>query len=516
MAADHLRDPNAGARRGAHFKTTDDVPRAIGKHAAPSRPATADAEATAAPAPASAPAHVPSHAAPRTRESLEGAVASVLDVDEQRIADLASGKAEGMDPSVRRASRISDKFQASFEDKLEPASAASANIAGTAHLQGVAADPEPSAEDDEALDPPDSPADVYHSDAPVKPRRRIPLAAKVLVSLLVVLLGVAGGVWAWVASLEGAMSIDEADRAELEDALVAPSQEQGEATYMLIIGSDAREGDTFSRSDVIMLARVDEDDATVTLVSVPRDTMVTSPSGQLEKINAAYNYGPASTVRAVSEFAGVDISHYVEVDFDGLKEVVDALGGVTVDVPEDIVAGNGGTSLSAGVQVLDGEQALAYARERYNVSGGDFGRAQAQRQIVEAIVREVLASSPMEIPGLVSQLAQSISTDLSVPDIASYALEIQRAGSPLQVYSAVAPSYALNQDGVSYVATMYDEWREMMQRVDAGLDPNDETAQIPEAQLQDERLGAATNAAGPRDYRALADGSALTTDDVAH
>ena len=63
---------------------------------------------------------------------------------------------------------------------------------------------------------------------------------------------------------------------------------------------------------------------------------------------------------------------------------------------------------------------------------------------------------------------------------------------------------------------MYDEWREMMQRVDAGLDPSDETAQVPEEQLQDERLGSATNAAGPRDYRALADGSALTTDDVAH
>lgn len=516
MATDDLRDPKAGARRGAHFKTAgDDVPSAVGKHAAPARPAAAHDEAPAAPA-ASAPSHAPapSHAAPRTRESLEGAVAGALDVDEQRIADLASGRAEGMDPSVRRAARIRDKFQASFEDELEPASAASAKAAGTAHLQGAAAEPATAPDGDAS----EAPADVYHSDAPVRKRRRrrVPLAAKVLIALLVVLLAVAGGIWAWVASLEGAMSIDEEDRAELEDALVAPSQEQGEATYMLIIGSDAREGDTVSRSDVIMLARVDEDDAAVTLVSIPRDTMVTSPSGQLEKINAAYNYGPASTVRAVSEFAGVDISHYVEVDFDGLKEVVDALGGVTVDIPEDIVAGNGGMSLSAGVQVLDGEQALAYARERYNVSGGDFGRAQAQRQIVEAIVREVLASSPMEIPGLVSQLAQSISTDLSVPDIASYALEIQRAGSPLQVYSAAAPSYALNQGGVSYVATMYDEWREMMQRVDAGLDPSDETAQVPEEQLQDERLGSATNAAGPRDYRALADGSALTTDDVAH
>ena len=106
---------------------------------------------------------------------------------------------------------------------------------------------------------------------------------------------------------------------------------------------------------------------------------------------------------------------------------MDALGGVTVDVPEDIVAGNGGMSFSEGEQVMSGEQALAYARERYNVTGGDFGRAQAQRQIVEAVVRQVLASDPLEIPGLVAQLADAIVTDLSLADIVSYALELQGA-----------------------------------------------------------------------------------------
>ena len=264
-----------------------------------------------------------------------------------------------------------------------------------------------------------------------------------------------------------------------------------------------------------MLARVDTARATVTLVSIPRDTMVQASNGGTEKINASYNYGPAFAVRAVSEFAGVDIAHYVEVDFEGLEQVVDALGGVTVTIPEDIPAGNGGTAFSAGEQTLTGEQALSYARERYNVSGGDFGRAQAQRQIVEAIVRQVLAASPVQIPGLVGQLASSVSTDLSSADIASYALEIQRSGESLTIYSAATPSYSLSQDGVSYVATMYDEWRAMMRRVDAGLDPSDSSAEIPQEQAEDERLGAATNAAGPRDYRALAESAALTTEDVA-
>ena len=97
----------------------------------------------------------------------------------------------------------------------------------------------------------------------------------------------------------------------------------------------------------------------------------------------------------------------------------------------------------------------------------------------------------------------------------SYALGLQGLEGSLDVYSATAPSYAYDEGGVSYVATMYDEWRAMMQRMDAGLDPADEDAVIPAEQLADERLGAATNAAGPRDYAYLAETSALTTDDVA-
>lgn len=312
------------------------------------------------------------------------------------------------------------------------------------------------------------------------------------------------------------MSVSDEDRAALDAELVAPTPQLSvpEPFYALIIGSDARSGDTVSRSDTMMLARVDIGSGVVSLVSIPRDTMVYNDSGGIEKINASYNYGPAATVRAVSELAGVDIAHYVEVSFGGLKDVVDALGGVTVNVPEDIDDAKAKLTLSAGTQVLDGATALKYARARYSVTGGDFGRAQAQRQIVEAIAREVLASSPVELPNVIGKLAESVTTDLSVTEIISYALSLQGVGG-LTMYTAAVPSYVYDQGGVSYVATMYDEWRAMMQRMDAGLDLSDETAEIPAAQLANERLGSATNAAGPRDYAWLAESSPLTTDDVA-
>ena len=436
-----------------------------------------------------------------TRDSLEGAVNGPVAEGPEGLDSLRSG-AEGVRPSVSRTHRERtglDSVVPRLDEEFEPKTRVSSHLNGTAVFRSAGDGGEPGQD----LEP-----------AGKSPRRRIPIVGKVLIVLLAVLLVVAAAAWAWIASLESSMSIKEEDRAELEEVLVEPSEVQGEAFYALIIGSDARTAGETSRSDVIMLARVDVTDGCITLISIPRDTMISGTMSSVEKINAEYNYGPAATVRAVSKFAGVDISHYVEVSFEGLEQVVDALGGVTVDIPENISAGNGGFSFTKGEQLLNGEQALAYARERYNVSGGDFGRAQAQRQIVQAIVSEVLASGPTEMPGLITKLAESISTDLSVPDIISYALDLQGSSSSLTMYSAATPSYALNQGGVSYVATMYDEWREMMQRVDAGLDPNDESAQIPEEQRQNERLGSAENGAGPRDYEELAANS-LTTDDVA-
>ncbi len=339
-----------------------------------------------------------------------------------------------------------------------------------------------------------------------------------LVIVLALIVGAGAGLALYVKSLNDSMAMDETQRNELLEVLApaaSTDQQAEEPFYMLLIGSDAREGDTASRSDVTMLVRVDTANATVDLVSIPRDTMVTL-NGSTQKINAAYAEGGAAlAVQTVSEFAGVPISHYAEVDFSSLEKLIDDLGGVWVNVPESFSAGNGGMDFEAGEQRLTGEQALAYARERYNVSGGDFGRAQAQRQVVEAIIQQVLSAQPTQLPGLVSQLAASVSTDLSVGDVISLAQDFQGSSSATKVYSAACPSYSMTQDGVSYVCTEFDEWRAMMQRVDAGLDPNDTSAEIPAEQQNNEALGAATNSPAPRDYAELAANAGLTTDDVA-
>jgi LCP family protein required for cell wall assembly len=325
----------------------------------------------------------------------------------------------------------------------------------------------------------------------------------------------AGIVLFWVSSLDRSMRMDPEESKALVESLAAPGvtgdEDKPDAYYVLIVGSDARSSVDGARGDVMMLARVDEANSRVHLISIPRDTIIATDGGGEMKINASFAYGGAAgAVDCVSEFAGVPISHYVEVDFDGAIEVIDELGGVWVSVPEAFTSGD--QVFAKGRQLLTGERALLYARQRYAFSGGDFTRAQSQRQIVESVAEQIVTMTPAQIPGVVKKLAAMVSTDYKTADLVSLALAFNK--NRLTLYSSVCPSFAFNKDGVSYVGTMLDEWQDMMRRVDAGFDPDDTTQVIPEVQATNETLGAATNSATPKNYQELAASSGLTTQDV--
>lgn len=349
-------------------------------------------------------------------------------------------------------------------------------------------------------------------------RKKIALAVAVGVVVAAFSLGCAAALYLHPIDLALAGGMDAAQQDDLAEALqppkpknAAPSEHAVEAEapassayYVAILGCDARPNETIARSDVTMLARIDTETGVVHLVSVPRDMMVEIEGHGTQKINAALAFGgPAGAVRALSAFAGVPIAHYVELRFEQLVELVDRLGGVTVDVPEGFTSDTSGITLTAGTQTLNGEEALAFARERHAVSSGDFSRAAAQRAIISAIADEVLASPPTELPSLVGSLASCVTTDYTVAELVDTALALKDTG--VTVYSAGCPSYSFGEGGISYVGVMYDEWRAMMQRVDAGLDPADESVEIPEPQASDEDLGAATNARSPRDYSGRVD-----------
>lgn len=310
-----------------------------------------------------------------------------------------------------------------------------------------------------------------------KKRKKHGKAKKVLLIVLavIVVLCVAVGAAAalYMNSISDSMKMDSQQQSEL-DTVLSESTAQ-EPYYVLLLGSDARENDTASRSDTIILARIDANVGKATLVSIPRDTKVEIEGHGTQKINAAYAFGgPAGAVEAVEKMSGVEISHYAEIHFDELEKAVDQLGGIWVDIPESndqTGASNTGVELNAGMQRLNGEQALAFARERYGYNEGDFQRAENQRIIVQAIADTILSLPPTELPGAVQSLANCISTDYSLDELVTLAQTFQSA-EHYYFYSAMVPSTTKTIDGVSYTITLEDEWADMMQMVDTGQDPS--------------------------------------------
>jgi len=251
--------------------------------------------------------------------------------------------------------------------------------------------------------------------------------------ILAVLLVGAGVAFAYFNGIIGKMNkgVDDNARAALVQTDMAK-----EPFYVLLLGTDKsqqREDDNdldgSYRTDSMMLARIDPVSKKVTMVSIPRDTLVDLGEFGYQRINAAYTCGgPALAIKAVSQLAGVNISHYAEIDFDGFAAMVDALGGVEVDVPVDIDDWAAGGSVSAGLHTLSGEEALILCRSRATYADSaapDLMRAANQRLVLSAIAHKLLASDIATIAATVSAMSEYVTTDLALNDIIGLAQVMQ-------------------------------------------------------------------------------------------
>ncbi|MDM8289365.1 LCP family protein [Slackia piriformis] len=299
------------------------------------------------------------------------------------------------------------------------------------------------------------------------------IAVGIVCVLLVCLVG-AGVAGAWYLgkideTLSGGLSEEQRNAiAEVTD----PNANFDKPFYMLLIGSDARADDPSGgqRSDTNILVYVDPVENIVSMVSIPRDTMI-EINGNMEKFNAAYSYrGAASTIMEANELCGVKISHYAEVNFEKLVQLIDAVGGVEVDVPELIDDPDAGdVVIEEGLQTLDGEAALTFARSRA-YADGDFTRTSNQRLLVEALINKVLQTPVNELPGVIQSAAECVTTDLTATEIIDLAMRFQDGG--LTMYSAMVPSTTAMVGGVSYVLTYQPLLDEMMELIEAGKDPS--------------------------------------------
>lgn len=166
---------------------------------------------------------------------------------------------------------------------------------------------------------------------------------------------------------------------------------------VLVLGTDVKtEQDSGQgRSDTIIVATINPSSSDIKMVSVPRDTLTTLPTGTIEKMNAAYATGGITRAQdMIGEFLDIPIDFYAIMDFNGLIELVDAVGGITVDADfaftENAFQNKGQRiEIKEGVQRLDGDQALGYARMRKRDPRGDFGRQDRQQEVIVAILKEL-------------------------------------------------------------------------------------------------------------------------------
>lgn len=187
----------------------------------------------------------------------------------------------------------------------------------------------------------------------------------------------------------------------------------GDALNFLIIGTDSRDpGVERGRSDVIILAHVNDDRTRVDLVHFPRDLFVPiAGTGGSSKINAAYAYGGAPLlVQTLQPLIQVPIDHVVITNFESFTSMTDAIGGVEVQVTE---AGGG---FSEGTHWMDGEQGLDFVRERYSLSQGDISRGERQMQFVKGVMNKALSRETLTNPARLARFVDAATTNLTVDD----------------------------------------------------------------------------------------------------
>jgi LCP family protein required for cell wall assembly len=196
-----------------------------------------------------------------------------------------------------------------------------------------------------------------------------------------------------------------------EAPTVAPAAKG--AQNILIIGSDARAGLAGARSDVIVLVHVASDRKTVTLVHFPRDLWVSVPGHGKDKINAAFAYGGAPLlVRTLQGLVGVPIDHVALVDFDGFKNMTDAVGGVNVYAEE--ASNSRGYAFHKGFNEMDGAAALAFVRERKQLSQGDISRGRRQQAFIKALMLKSLSKDVLANPVTLARFVDAATSNLTV------------------------------------------------------------------------------------------------------
>lgn len=237
--------------------------------------------------------------------------------------------------------------------------------------------------------------------------------------LLVLLAIIIGGTFWFVSSKLGKMQQVNIDENDLNVSAQA-AESLSNFRNIAIFGIDSRE-DTYSkgnRSDCIIIASMNNETKEVKLVSVYRDTYVQIEGHGLDKITHAYSYGEAPlAIKTLNTNFDLNITEFVTVNFDAVKEIVDDIGGISMNITEEEVSHIPGLT-SAGTYNLTGEQALAYARIRH-AEGGDYKRTERMRDVLTAVLNKVKTFNISQLNQFVDEILPKVYTNITAADVFS-------------------------------------------------------------------------------------------------
>ena len=288
-------------------------------------------------------------------------------------------------------------------------------------------------------------------------------------TILIFVLAALAGVFFAQSSL-----LDRAKETPKDELLTAKDK----ATIM-IMGVDERSDDV-GRSDTLMVATIDPQKNEASLLSIPRDTRVAIPKNGYDKINAAYAYGGEKlTQRTVEDFLGIRMDHYVIINTHAFQKIIDAIGGIDIDVEkrmyyEDPWDDDGGLviDLRPGRQHMDGKTAVTYVR--YRDEEGDIGRVKRQQKFMRACVDAVTTPAILpRLPGIIASVIDSVKTDLSVRQMLEFIGTLKQAQAK-GLRTDMVPGRPLYIEGISYwIPDMEQLRRNMVNTLGLSLNANE-------------------------------------------
>ncbi len=272
-------------------------------------------------------------------------------------------------------------------------------------------------------------------------------------------------IWPWVllfcafvaAAVAGALF---ASSSLVDNKLTTEGEQEGmlvakDKTTVMIMGVDERDGDV-GRSDTLMVATLDPKKHQAALLSIPRDTRVKIKGFGYDKINAAYAYGGRRlTQSTVEKFLGVPMEHYIVINVKAFQRIIDAIGGIDIDVEkrmyyEDPWDDDGGLviDLYPGQQHMDGKTAITYVR--YRDEEGDIGRIARQQKFMKAVMEKVTSPAIiLDLPTIISEVINSVETDLSLIQLMQFAGSLKEAQAN-GLNTDMVPGRPLYIDDISY------------------------------------------------------------------